>query len=560
MALSGTIYGTAGSSPGINPGRRPWVWWQVISRDVAGKRSLLRFTVGSDPLSGGTSGTFSGTLTVNGYSYSVSGPVSANVSNNILVIPDDYWTHAADGSLRLEITLSGRVSGTSGWTSTSLGGVQWVDSYETATDPVPGAPSGLTMLRIGLSTARYSWTKGSNATLTRLQLNSNGGDYSWQTTSTGLSHDVSGLGSNSARQVRVRSEGPGGNSAWVYGPTFYTKPTAPTTPTLGASRSISWTNKGAHTHGVDLQRTDNAGTTVTSYSLGVVSSWTDPVAQVPLTQYRVRTWAGEGESRGESDWSEWSASVMAASYKPPAITKLEARRCDAAGNLTETGRYVRVVSSGTASSVKNASNVETNKLTRKVGYRKRGQTSWVETAITTGGSPTSWTNTAVVIGSGLLSETDVWEIRYTALDTYSPLVAQQVTVAVSTVAFSMGDLGAAAGKAYVPGGATFQVAGQIEVADPNLIIIGGAAYQASGVWTTPLLTLSASGSTAISEEIDISHLPPIPPGWSRGYTLLNGGINGATTLAVIYGVPRLVATNGNTSSRAGTIGWQLYKN
>ena len=79
MALSGTIYGTVGAAAGINPGRRPWVWWQVISRDVARNRSLVRFTVGSDPLSGGTSGTFSGTLTINGYNYSAGDPVSLTV-------------------------------------------------------------------------------------------------------------------------------------------------------------------------------------------------------------------------------------------------------------------------------------------------------------------------------------------------------------------------------------------------------------------------------------------------------------------------------------------------
>ena len=157
MALSGTIYGTVGAAAGINPGRRPWVWWQVISRDVARNRSLVRFTVGSDPLSGGTSGTFSGTLTINGYNYSVSGPVSANISNNIMVIPDDYWTHSADGSLTLNISLSGSVPGTSGWRSTSLAGTATLDKIISP----PASPGGLSIVRNATRGATLSWTFGS---------------------------------------------------------------------------------------------------------------------------------------------------------------------------------------------------------------------------------------------------------------------------------------------------------------------------------------------------------------------------------------------------------------
>ena len=111
MALSGTIYGTVGAAAGINPGRRPYVNWTVLSQSVANNTSTIRFDVGSQPLQS-TSGTFSGTLYYSGGSVGVSGPVTQGASNTIASVTRTI-SHDAAGHLNLTIGLTGSIPGCS---------------------------------------------------------------------------------------------------------------------------------------------------------------------------------------------------------------------------------------------------------------------------------------------------------------------------------------------------------------------------------------------------------------------------------------------------------------
>ena len=93
--------------------------------------------------------------------------------------------------------------------------------------------------------------------------------------------------------------------------------------------------------------------------------------------------------------------------------------------------------------------------------------------------------------------------------------------------------------------------------DSGEIRINGTAYQASGTWTTPSLTLTAQGGVYISPNIDRSHLPEPPTGWDYMFNTLWVSVAGSTWVARITSQLRVVATSNVT--RQVTIAWQLVK-
>lgn len=434
-----TIYGTVGSKAGIYPGRRPWV---IVTHTRNGTKATVRYRVGSDPLYD-TAGTFSGNLKVNGSNYAISGPVPRGAS---ATMKDFTVTYNQASAFNLAITLTGSVPGTSGWISTSLSG-----NYSVPAGVLPPSPpTDVSFTRTSDSAISLSWTKGSGATSTKIRQQINGGSWADRTTSTGTSVSLTGLAVNSSYRFNVSSVNAAGTSAVAYANVLYTAPTKPTKPTI-SGQVVKWTLPGRFADAIRVQRTQNGGTNVTTKTLGNVTSWTDPTATNPLTQYRVEVSAGTGASKGTSAWSDWSDNAMAATYKPPAVTKISAQRCDSSGNLTELGQYVRVVTSGTVSSVKDGT-TETNKVTRKLSYRRKGTTTWTnEATLVLNGTPKGWSNVAVVTGSNNLLETQAWEIRYTVQDVYTGLVQSIVDLPVSKVSLSLGPDGIGAGKTWQRG-------------------------------------------------------------------------------------------------------------
>lgn len=160
-----------------------------------------------------------------------------------------------------------------------------------------------------------------------------------------------------------------------------------------------------------------------------------------------------------------------------------------------------------------------------------------------------------------------YEVRYRVSDTYTPVAYEKIVVVPpSTVAFSIGPSGVAVGKHWQPGGAALQVAGDahidgnIHLADPNVIIIDGTAYQRSGTLAsipqTPAFT--TYGST-FARTITVV-LPFTPPaGWmfywftraSTGYTTIERG--GIETQV------RIIQVGSNDVNALKTISWQLVK-
>lgn len=422
-----------------------------------------------------------------------------------------------------------------------------------------GLPSNLTMTRKDAQSATYSWTKGSNTTTTRIQLNTNGSEYTWATTTTGSSHTITGMGSNNSRTVRIRGESAGGNSGWVYGPTFYGKPNTPSKPTLGSDQKVTWSNTARYVSGVDLQRTDNGGSTVTDYALGKVSTWIDPNAQEITTQYRVRTWAGTGEGKAESNWSAWSESALDVIYQTPRVSRFQVDRCNSAGQLDPLGTYLRVVSSGEVFSVKETGGPELNHMTRRVSWRGVGDPAWGSpTVLVNEATPGAWTSLGVTVGGGTIAVTDAYEVRLEVIDAYSQVV-QQVTVPAAQTALSIGRDGIGAGKVIERG--ALDVAGDFYLEGDSYLVVDGQAYEMSGStteFTLAAMTQSATGTDVWRTTGTVT--PPFTPptGWGFNYYALT--TSGFTAVSRTNDTTiRVIQVGASSTSALKRLGWQLVK-
>ena len=555
-----TIYGSAVPNSGYNAGAQPWV---IVTHTRAATSATVRYRVGSNPLTAyPASGTFSGTLKVNKSNYAVSGRVSGTTT-----IRDFTVTYNQATAFSLAISLTGGIPGTNGWVSTSLSGSYSVPAGTAA----PGAPGNLRITTHAPTSMDVvlDWDAVSGATSYQTQYQRDGSNWGNTTTGTrnGTKYTVSLTNTDAYYRYRVYASNAGGNSGYSNISELYTPPKNPTAPTIASGGKVSWTNTGKYTHGVDLQKTINGGSTVTNVALGDVSTWTDTAAS-GAAQYRVRTWAGTGLSRGESAWSDWSESSMMANYAPPKITAIKAVRCDSAGNLTELGKYVRVTTSGTVSSVLDGT-TQMNKVTRKLAYRKKGTTTWTNEAnLVLNGAPNNWTNVSVVVGANTLAETSAWEFRYTVTDEFSPVVQAITEVPVSQVALSIGPVGIGAGKAHqqgaldVGGDAYFEgdvhVDGHLELADPNTIVINGVSYPKTGTTAFTTDTLAATGNVFYAY-VPLG-APLAPEGWEYVPVSLSSRAGNSTWLARFRPTQKDVALYASSSaSRGGFLHWQLVK-
>ena len=408
----------------------------------------------------------------------------------------------------------------------------------------PGAPSNFAITRTGATTATLSFTKGSGATSTQITASKNGTTWYNLANPTGSSQDVSGLVVDSRWRFSAYSKNAAGNSA-VIGPyIMYTTPKTPTTPTLASGRKVAWTLPAKYKMGVQLAYRDTTSGNGTTVELGAVTSWTDPQAQPPTRQYRVRSWAGPSldEERTYSDWSGWSATAMGVTYKAPQITALTARRCDAAGQLTELGRYLKVTSSGTVSKVPGVGGAETNKVTRKVQWRQVGTKTWSSTTVLNAGAPDNWTNVSATVGGNAIAETSAWQVRYTATDTYTTTpVVQQVTVPVSQVALSLADRGVGVGKIWERGALDVQgdahISGKLHVGDPDMIAVtGSTTLTVSSGQYHAFATLTFSKPFATAPAVTVTRTKWDPSDWYPT-------ISGITATTVRVGIVSTTSTN-----------------
>lgn len=543
------IYGTANPAAGFNPGRVPWV---DVTYSRSGATVTETYKIGSDPGSGSV-GTFTGTLTVNGVGYAVSG----HVSGGSAVFKTVTVSRNSAAAYTINVGLTGSIPGTSAWRSTTLSGSVSVPAGGTA----PGAPSGVSITRG--STFTIGFSKGSGATSTQINWSKNLATWYAGASTTGSSF-TSGLDADCWWRFELFSTNAVGSSGKTGHYSIYTTPKTPTTPTVGAAKEVTWTLPSRYKNGVQLQYSDDAGATVNTVELGAVTTWTDPASAVPPTrQYRVRVWAGPSldQERTYSVWTAWSAAAFSGTYSPPRITDLRVRRCDSAGQLTELGRYVRVNCTGSTSKVPGTDGVETNRMTRKVRWRAVGTQTWAETTVANNLPAGAWNNVAVTVGDNALAETGAWEVQYSVVDSYTSVpVTQTVIVPSSQVAFSVGPSGIGAGKAWQRG--ALDIDGDIYLNGDEYLVVAGVAYRKSGVITAipqaPAFT--AYGSTyARNVTVTLPYTPP--PGcrfrfWSAastGFTSVEAGTNG------VPGTVRVIQVGSNDVTALTAIGWELVK-
>ena len=429
------------------------------------------------------------------------------------------WASIVTGSWVQADATSFSITATMFW-----GGVASVSGSIGAAAPTPGVPSGFSWVRNSDAQFTVSFTKGSDATSTQLTASKNGAAWYNLANPTGTSQTINGLTLNTSWRFNAYSKGAGGNSAVVSLGTFYTKPSTPSKPTLASGKQVNWNNTANYVHGVEIQRTDNGGSTVTTTSLDVVNTWTDTNAQNPLTQYRVRTWAGpsKDQSKTYSDWSSWSDSAMVLTYNAPDVVTFKAVRSNSSGVATEEGTTIRIDATAKVSSVKDESNVETNTVTCSFGYQvlqydaagnpdfTKG--TWISTSVTNA-LIGSWSTVNAKTGSGTIALGTAYAVRYYIQDKYSPAVAKYLIVPQSKVALSIGSDGIGVGKQLEPTGAALQVKGTTEL-DGNTKVIGSLSSDDLLKQDTPWL-IRAWGSNplvspSLSETFDIS-LPTHEP-------------------------------------------------
>ena len=500
------------------------------------------------------------------WSVTLTGGISRTVSYTINQ-SSGFTQQIASGSFTSSSATTVHASSTMFW-----GGTATVSASITAAGSVPGAPTNLRLSVRDTSAPQeftLAWNAVSGATSYIIQASQNNGSWYDMATSTTTSKTVVYTDLNIHRKFRVKAKnaiGTGAASAEL-GP-VYGQQSAPVISDISGPLTaidLQLTSKARYRTGWEVQL-DTPAATETFASTALTLRITKTVNAI--TKFRVRGYAGDGNNRGYTAWSAWSDSAFGGSYSPPEITFLDVKRCTDTGVLNEQGQYVKVMSKGTASSVKQDT-TETNKVTRQIHYRQLGATAWILAATLANGiDAANWDeSTGVTTGGNNILPTNSYEIRYRVSDTYTPVAYEKIVVVPpSVVAFSIGPEGVAVGKHWQSGGATLQVAGDVSIegnlhlSDPNLIMIDGTAYQRSGTLASFPRTpaFSTFGST-YARTIDVV-LPFTPPaGWIfRWFTLSTTGYTtverGTTDTQV-----RVIQVGNNDVDALKNISWELVK-
>lgn len=323
MALSGTIYGTVGTAAGINPGRRPYVNWFVLSQSVANNTSTIRFDVGSQPLQS-TWGTFSGILYYTGGQVNISGPVTQGAANTIASVTRTI-SHDAAGHLNLGIGLTGSIPGTGGWQSTSLNGSDWVERIVYP----PAAPTVPSVVRNASRGVTLSWTFGSGGGARTGVEPWHRKDEVWTKLAVlganVTSYVDSALDDTSGFDFQIRVLSASSYADGPVSPKFYWS--APVPAGLAAVKqadgSITVTTSSTGLLGLEWYRNGVLAATVGVGTAAVASSWVDSSPSSGANVYTAKAFAGgAGVYRGFSALSAPSNTVSTLA-KPNAPTNLK---------------------------------------------------------------------------------------------------------------------------------------------------------------------------------------------------------------------------------------------
>lgn len=325
MAKSGSFNGSVGAAAGINPAVSLRASWKVNSQ--SGNSSNMTVTVTWSQLSSvPTSGTFEGTLTINGVNYGVSVPISTSGSGT-LVSRTVNVAHNADGTKSVAIRLTGSVPGTKGWQSTSLSGTATLDKISSP----PAAPTAPTVARNASRGVTLSWTFGSGGSArTGVEVWRKKGTAAYAKVAV-LGKDVTsyvdtGIDDLSAYKWKIRvlsasssKDGPESGGAFYWA--------APVPAGLSAVKqadgSITVTTTSTGLLGIEWYRNGVLAATVGVGTAAVASTWVDDSPASGANVYTAKAFAGgTGVYRGYSALSAPSNTVSTlAKPNPPTNLK-----------------------------------------------------------------------------------------------------------------------------------------------------------------------------------------------------------------------------------------------
>lgn len=246
--------------------------------------------------------------------YSVSGSTSASGTKSV------SHGSAFTATLRSGSFTNANAVTVKGSASVFWGGSLSVSGSLASRLPKPGAPTNIRLERtqtdIDNATGTVKWTKGSNATSTRITASE--GNNAWYTlgTSSGTSLSVVNFRWNTRYRFNGVSTNSSGSSveAGATGP-YYTKPSTPTnvvaTVGSGTSVDVSFTNNAKYKYGVEIKT--STGLTY-SYGNGTSGTVADTYTIEPGVgddiRFSVRSFAGPSTDRAYSNWSAWSNPVV----------------------------------------------------------------------------------------------------------------------------------------------------------------------------------------------------------------------------------------------------------
>ena len=415
-----------------------------------------------------TWGSWSGRVNVGGsWSQTITRQVTVGASWVHLGSYSRTLTHNDDGTRPVYFSADGGISGV-GWTTTSIGQTVQMDAIPRRSVPTLSTSTPV----FGESWTIYSNRK-SSAFMHNLRVQfgsraqwiadhrSMGGSVSWAMPLEWLDqipNHASGTGT-----LTLHTFDAAGNEIGQYAIHFYPRVPASAAPSI-TSLSVSDTSPahaaiGAYVLGVSKLRLEivgaaaKYGATIASQSthmggasniIGAVGVHTPDVAGLWNVSGRVT------DSRGQATQLAKQAEVLP--YTRPKAT-MTVERCLSNGVPNPLGTYLRVTTTGSASSLKPAgTTTEKNSLTRILRYRKRGTTAWT-TARTDTISGLSWAATGHTIGGGTITATDAWEVQVEAADKVASAVTQ-LTVTTAGVAMSWGRVGVGIGKIFEQGNNT----------------------------------------------------------------------------------------------------------
>lgn len=493
------------------------------------------------------------------WSVSLTGGVTRTVSYTISQ-GSGFTQQIASGSVTSATAITIHASSTMFW-----GGIATVSESISAAGSVPAAPTNLRLSVRDTSAPQeftLAWDAVSGATSYVIQASQNDGSWYDMTTSTTTSKAVVYADLNIQRKFRVKAKnvvGTGAASA-VLGP-VYGQQSAPVISAISGSLTaidITITSKAKYKTGWEVQL-DTPAATETFASTALTLRITKTVNA--LTKFRVRGYAGDGDNRGYTAWSAWSDSAFEGSYSAPEITFFDVKRCTATGVLNEQGQYVKVMSKGTASSVKQGT-TETNKVTRQIHYRQLGASAWtLATTPANGVNAANWDeSTGVTTGGNNILPTNSYEVRYRVSDTYTPVAYEKIVVVPpSVVALSIGPEGIAVGQHWQQNGAALQVKGDFHLDGAQYLMVNGTAYPMSGTTTTSggtWSTLSPSGLHYITQTIAFPFTPPA--GWHFFVSIASApsGVSWGSQMSIGSTTMRIVSTQRPASFNCD---WQLVR-